>query len=90
MLRGSLGIVKTEQVDLPGPLTLESGAVLPKVTIAFETYGKLNKEKSNAILICHALSGDAHIAGFHEGTTNPAGGTRLSGPARHSIRIAIL
>ncbi len=82
MLRGSLGMVKTESVDLPGPLTLESGAVLSPVTIAFETYGKLNKEKSNAILICHALSGDAHVAGFHEGDDKPGWWDAVIGPGK--------
>ncbi|MGD6932756.1 MAG: homoserine O-acetyltransferase MetX [Candidatus Bathyarchaeia archaeon] len=47
----------------PNQFTLESGEKLGPVTLAYETYGKLNKEKSNAILILHAFSGDAHVAG---------------------------
>jgi homoserine O-acetyltransferase len=82
MHRGSVGTVKTAYLDLPVPLTLESGAVLSKVTIAYETYGKLNREKNNAILVCHALSGDAHAAGVHEGETRSGWWDTLIGPGK--------
>lgn len=50
----------------PKELTLDSGAKFGPVTLAYETYGTLNAEKSNAVLVLHALSGDAHAAGLHE------------------------
>ena len=58
-------IVHTQQVTFDEELRLQSGATLGPVTLAYETYGTLNSDRSNAILICHALSGDAHVAGWH-------------------------
>jgi homoserine O-acetyltransferase len=77
-----LGIVETRHVDLPGPLQLEGGSKLAPVRIAYETYGRLNREKSNAILICHALSGDAHAAGFHQGDAKPGWWDIAIGPGK--------
>lgn len=66
----SVGVVTPYTVHFDRPLTLRSGAVLPHFTLTYETYGTLNEQRSNAILICHALSGDAHVAGYH--THDPA------------------
>ena len=52
--------------EQPNEMILESGARLGPVTIAYETCGELNQDKSNAILICHALSGDSHVAGYYK------------------------
>jgi homoserine O-acetyltransferase len=63
----SVGVVKTQYLTFAQnkPFKLESGATLSPVTLAYETYGRLNADKSNVILIVHALSGSAHAAGFH-------------------------
>ena len=82
MIKGSVGIVKTQTYQHPSPLPLESGETLPSLTLAFETYGKLNREKSNAILVCHALSGDAHVAGFHDGDDKPGWWDTVIGPGK--------
>ncbi len=61
---GSLGTVETRFLELPRPLSLDCGRELPHVRIAYETYGRLSPARDNVILVCHALSGDAHAAGY--------------------------
>ncbi|MEN2752193.1 homoserine O-acetyltransferase [Psychrobacter sp. FBL11] len=62
---GSVGIVTPEKFHFAEPLTLECNRTLPSFDLMVETYGTLNKDKSNAILICHALSGSHHAAGYY-------------------------
>ena len=69
----SVGIVKALRALFDTPLAFRSGAVLPHYELVFETYGTLNEDKSNAILICHALSGHHHVAGHYEGEPNNTG-----------------
>ena len=58
-----LGVITPQLLQIESPLTLASGAVLPRYDLVYETYGELNATASNAILVCHALSGDHHVAG---------------------------
>jgi len=60
---GSVGIVDTMFLDLPTPVRLDCGRELHPVRIAYETYGTLSPARDNVVLVCHALSGDAHAAG---------------------------
>ncbi len=64
-------ITETKILKLNEKIVLQSGAELENVQIAYETYGKLNKNKDNAILLLHALTGDAHAAGYHKGDKKP-------------------
>jgi len=61
----SVGLVTPTTLHIDTPITLECGRILPSYDLVYETYGKLNDNASNAILICHALSGDHHAAGYH-------------------------
>ena len=70
------------QVALPGPLRLDGGALLAPVEIAYETYGTLAPDGGNAVLICHALTGDQHVASPHPRTGKPGWWTRLVGPGK--------
>ncbi len=83
--KSSLGEVKLEYftfADKGKKMLLESGQQLGPITLAYETYGKLNKEKTNAILIVHALSGDAHAAGFYKGDSKPGWWDNMIGPGK--------
>ena len=82
------------RITLLGPLPLDCGAALAPVQIAYETYGALNADKSNAVLICHALTGDQYVASTHPITGKPGWWQRLVGegkpvdPARDFIICA--
>jgi homoserine O-acetyltransferase/O-succinyltransferase len=65
----SVGVVETQVAEIPlppGGLLLECGRTLPELRVAYETYGTLAPDMGNVVFICHALSGDAHAAGWHE------------------------
>jgi homoserine O-acetyltransferase len=59
----SVGTVETQYLDLPEPVRLDCGRELHPIRVAYETYGELSPQRDNVILVCHALSGDAHAAG---------------------------
>jgi homoserine O-acetyltransferase len=81
-MKDSIGLVETQYVTFEGIFRLESDAVLEDITIAYETYGNLSEEKDNAVLVCHALSGDAHAAGFHAGEKKPGWWDIMIGPGK--------
>jgi len=81
----TVGVVKTEYFTFAQEsekLMLESGKSLGPVTLAYETYGELDANKENAILICHALSADAHAAGYHEEESDPGWWESMIGPGK--------
>jgi homoserine O-acetyltransferase len=78
----SVGKVSAEKILIDKPLTLACGSVLPSHELMVETYGTLNADKSNAILICHALSGSHHAAGYYEGDDKPGWWDSYIGPGK--------
>ena len=78
----SVGLVKPQTVVIEQPLKLACGVVLPSHTLVYETYGELNTNKTNAILICHALSGNHHAAGLYEGDSKPGWWDHYIGPGK--------
>lgn len=79
----SVGIVAPQIAHFNEPLTLKSGQVLSQFNLMYETYGELNADKSNAVLICHALSGHHHVAGkYSENDKNPGWWDNLIGPGK--------
>lgn len=80
----SIGIVETKFFTFAqkSELKLESGQIFGPITLAYETYGVLNQDKSNAVLILHALSGDAHAAGLHQEENNLGWWDNMIGPGK--------
>ena len=77
----SIGIIQAQTAHFDAPLNLKSGAILPQFDLVYETYGTLNADKSNAVLICHALSGNHHVAGkYSESDKNAGWWDNLVGP----------
>ncbi len=69
----SVGNVAPQRMAFDDPITLASGAKLPAYELVYETYGTLNAERTNAILVCHALNASHHVAGFYGGDEKTEG-----------------
>jgi len=69
----SIGVVTPQSMHFAEPLALQSGALLADYTLVYETYGQLNADKSNAVLVCHALNASHHVAGVYEGQPKNVG-----------------
>ncbi len=81
--QGSVGIVTPQKRLFDEPLTLACGRTLPSYELVYETYGELNSDRSNAVLICHALSGHHHAAGYHsEDDAKPGWWDSCIGPGK--------
>jgi homoserine O-acetyltransferase len=82
MDESTVGIVEKRFFEYKGCFVLESEAELDGFVLAYETYGELNREKDNAILICHALSGDSHAAGYYAQDEKPGWWEDMIGPGK--------
>jgi homoserine O-acetyltransferase len=80
-IRSARPLRYAQSVTLTAPLSLESGGTVPAVTVVFETYGRLNESGDNAILVCHAISGDSHVA-RHDAEDDPGWWDILVGPGK--------
>lgn len=81
--QSSVGIVESKTAFVDDPLFLKSGEVLKEYSLAYETYGVLNANGNNAVLICHALSGSHHAAGYYsEADTKPGWWDTMIGPGK--------
>lgn len=80
-VRGAAPLRHLQSVTFAAPLSLALGGALPSVTVAYETYGTLNAARDNAVLVCHALSGDSHVARHDEADT-PGWWDVMVGPGR--------
>lgn len=79
----SVGFVTPQTAHFALPLPLQSGAQLAGYSLVYETYGTLNADKSNAVLVCHALNASHHVAGLHEGQDRSEGWwDNLVGPGK--------
>ena len=70
----------TSIAEIKKPLELDSGKVIDEYNLKYETYGNLNEERTNAVLICHALSGNHHAAGYYENDDKPGWWDNMIGP----------
>jgi homoserine O-acetyltransferase/O-succinyltransferase len=81
----SLGIVSSQSMHFSAPLQLQSGASIANYTLVYETYGTLNADRSNAVLVCHALNASHHVAGVyadHEGKGSTGWWDNMVGPGK--------
>src|SRR3569833_1285434 len=82
-MSSSVGLVSPQQLSFAEPLPLKSGARLAGYTLVYETYGRLNADKSNAVLVCHALNASHHVAGRYDGMQRSEGWwDNLVGPGK--------